>query len=524
MSSPDFSRPQRMSAGAIFILFVKTFKRLIGPFLTAIVVNLLNLFDSESHMGIGMAFLLCFGGCGVVSLLIACVQYFTKKFYIKNGNLIFSHGIINRENTNIPLDRIHSLRTNQGIWYRILGMRGIVFDTLATREEEIELILDEYEWQRLLNVIKAEDVAPSSSETTPPPHPAINTVQAGAQESTIRFSTSKLIADALCQNHLRGMAILGGFLVAILDALGNLTEEATSSMAAYLDSHSEALIDSPWKIVALLAAVYIGMLVLWVGNVLLRYSDMSMSHNDKQLSFTYGLLSRSSCRFFRDKVVTLQIKRNFLERRFGLATIMLKQALFVSAMKEEDNLKLYGADRSTFFLKWWLGKDYEEEKDIITAHSGRGAFFHATARPVVLTVVATVVLIVLKLYVWLILPALFLVYILLQGVALMRHSSITLKPSYLVVHDGRFAEIENFVSYDNIEVVRIQRSPFTRYFHRVSLHLSTSGTSFSILSLKESEAQLIYELCLDKTESNLEKPILATPENDSLQVNYCPTN
>ena len=79
----------------------------------------------------------------VISLITAFLSFYFKKYYVENGNLIFIHGVIQHERTSVPLHKIQSLRTKSGLIYRILDMKGISFDTLASRTEEIELILDD---------------------------------------------------------------------------------------------------------------------------------------------------------------------------------------------------------------------------------------------------------------------------------------------------------------------------------------------------------------------------------------------
>ncbi|MDE6122047.1 MAG: PH domain-containing protein, partial [Duncaniella dubosii] len=79
-----------------------------------------------------------------------------------------------------------------------------------------------------------------------------------------------------------------------------------------------------------------------------------------------------------------------------------------------------------------------------------------------------------------------------------RDSHITLKDSYLIVNNGRFAETKNYLKYDNIEVVRVTRTPLSRFTGRVSLSLSTTGTTFTVRSLRQEQAMNIYELLLAK--------------------------
>lgn len=177
---------------------------------------------------------------------------------------------------------------------------------------------------------------------------------------------------------------------------------------------------------------------------------------------------------------------------------MLKQALFASALKEDDKLKLYGADSSDLYLKWWLGKDYMGATEIITAKSGKGVMMHSIIPWLVISSVTTGILCYYREFIFIFIPVFFLIYSIIKGWLAMQRSEIILKDSYVVISNGSFADTTNYLKYNNIEVIAIKRTPFTRWFHRVSILLSTSGTSFAVRSLKEKEATLIYETILAK--------------------------
>lgn len=177
---------------------------------------------------------------------------------------------------------------------------------------------------------------------------------------------------------------------------------------------------------------------------------------------------------------------------------MLRQALNASVMKEDDKLKLYGADSSNFYLDWWLGRDYKTTAEIITAKSGRGAMVYAIIPWVSISLVFAALLCYNHEYEFLIIPVLLVMYSILKGWCAMQSSRISLKDSHVEISNGIFADAKNYLKYQNIEVVRISRTPFSRWFHRVSISLSTSGTSFCVRSLKEKEAENIYEIILDR--------------------------
>ena len=105
--------------------------------------------------------------------------------------------------------------------------------------------------------------------------------------------------------------------------------------------------------------------------------------------------------------------------------------------------------------------------------------WHVMRLDILISLAAAVTLACFGLYVWLAVPAAWLLISLAKGLMAVR-----------------FADIRNYVKYSNVEVVRLRSTPFTPYSRRVSLTLSTNGTSFTLRSLRIEEAREIYELLL----------------------------
>lgn len=483
----DFSKPQKMGLSAFIIILTKVFKSMLGAIGIYAILFIINTDFVWSDSSTWMKILLYVGIIIILTVLGAVAAYFPIKFYIKDGNLIFTHGIIQRLTTTIPLDKVHSLRTNQGLWYRLLDMRGIVFDTLASKGAEVELILDECDWNNLKLLIDKEERPKPTAENEPPPfNPTI-----------IKKSDNiDLLKDALCQNHLKAFAIVVGFIALVLERLNDVFQDYYETVTDYTLQQWDRLSFSPMFILIALIMLYLLLIIISVGKIFIRYYDMSISFDKKFLSFNYGMISRASSRFSFDKICTIWIKQNFLEKRFKLSTLMLKQALNASALKEDDKLKLYGADSSEFYLEWWLGKDYKDSQEITTAQSGRGVMVHHIVPWLLISLAITALLCYYKEFVFIVLPAVVVLYSIITGWCAMQRSRISLKDSYIEISNGIFADAKNYVKYSNIEVVRISRTPFSGWFHRVSLELSTSGTTFSVSSIKDKEAEFIYEVIL----------------------------
>lgn len=136
----DFSTPRRMGGGAFVVLFVKSLKELFGAVFIGIGC-LVFKGDHNSLVSILLKVMIVLASLLVLSLAVAFARYYFRKFHIDGDQLVFTHGLTTKRTTNIPLSRVHTLRTNRGLFYRIFDLRGVSFDTLASDKQEVELIL-----------------------------------------------------------------------------------------------------------------------------------------------------------------------------------------------------------------------------------------------------------------------------------------------------------------------------------------------------------------------------------------------
>ena len=283
----EFSTPRRMSPGAFVIIFVKSFREIAGASIVAFLYLMFRSDDSDSSVSVLMKIALAIGIFIAFSLLTAFLRFYFRKFHIEEDKLVYSRGIAQKRTTSIPLSRIHNLRTKRGLVYRILNMRGVTFDTLATDKEEVELILDESDWQSLLSRVKSgENIAVKSGEegasVSPPPH----------IDDTIQISNAAVIKGALCQNHLKGFAVLSTILLPVLDKLNDFGENNTERVIDFIESHAGDTLPTIWQWATILAALYLVIVVLLTGKILLRYGDMAIKLAGSKLTIESGLISR----------------------------------------------------------------------------------------------------------------------------------------------------------------------------------------------------------------------------------------
>ena len=510
MRTGDFSEPRRMSGSAYWVLMAKGLREYASLFVILIVLKFIDADDQHTFMEKMRVVSLLSAGYLALAALTAFISWYFKKYYIEGGKLIFIHGLLSKETTSIPLSKVQSMRTKQGFIYRVLEMRGVLFDTLASKSAEIELILDDRDWKALMERVEVEEEAVPSAAVSASSELPVSSELSGASGtsrfpeaaeertsgSSLSFSNSNLIKGAFCQNHLQGMAVLFAALAAVYNTVSTVDDHAVDHIIDYVDTHAGTLSLQPSGYVALAVALYFFVMLLWIGKVFLRYANMEVRIARGQLTFESGLIARNSSRFSYDKVCTVYVKRNFLEQWLHGSTVMLRQALNATDEKKGADVRVYGSDSAADFLSWWLGSGYGSSPDVISARSGYGLMWHVMRLDILISLAAAVTLACFGLYVWLAVPAAWLLISLAKGLMAVRRGRITLKEDYIEIHNGRFADIRNYVKYSNVEVVRLRSTPFTPYSRRVSLTLSTNGTSFTLRSLRIEEAREIYELLL----------------------------
>lgn len=488
----DFSTPRRMGGGAFVVLFVKSLKELFGAVFIGI-GYLVFKSDHDSSVSILFRVMIALASLIVLSLAVAFVRYYFRKFHIEGDQLVFTHGLTTKRTTNIPLSRVHTLRTNRGLFYRIFDLRGVSFDTLASDKQEVELILSESDWQRLLDLVCCgESIGMKLEEMATQPFIP--------EDGTQRISNYNIIKGAVCQNHLKGFLILGAILLAVIDKINQFDDDTTGHILDYIDTHAGDVMPTGMQWLCFFGVIYLIVMMLWTGKIALRYGNMAITPSGDRLTIESGLVSRFTCRFARDKVTILSIKRNPLEVLAGCQTVRLYQANNASGAKKEDNIRIYGSMLGDQLLSWWLG-GANAPTELFSARSGRGLIVRKFI-PNLILAVAVITVMMYFTHSWMSSVIVGSVYIVISGIRSVlawKHSSIMLADSYVAINCGNIALINEYIKYRDIESVAIRSTPFTPFTHRVSLSVATNAEAATVYSLKLSDALRLRDLILTKS-------------------------
>lgn len=497
----DFSTPRRMGGSAFVFLFLKNFKEFIALPVIFFGYKLYQDYGNKSPSEILLTVATIFVATIAIALLAAFAGYYFKKFHIKGDKLIFSYGFLSKNTTSIPLSKVHTFRTKKGLFYRLLDIRGISFDTLATNMQELELILDEHDWQALLaDIKKGETLSDRSDRSDRSDLSDRSDSISSAKEETVRISNSNIIKGALCQNHLKGFAVLAAVFFSLLDNISQLGEDAYDRLFNYIDDQASSAILTPLQWICIFALLYLVVMLLWTGKIALRYGNMLLKITKDRISMESGLISRFTCRVPRDKATILKIKQNPLERLFGCQTVSIQQASNATMTKDGGDIRIYGSNLGGRLLFWWLGDiSRTSSAPLLSAHSGIGIFFRRFIPNLILAIAAAFVLIHFQQTVLAIVVGIsYALLTALRAAMAWRHSSISLSDSYLQVNCGNIATISKYIRYKNIESVSVTKTPFTPYTKRVTLVLATNAETSAVASLDMETAYEIRNLIFSK--------------------------
>lgn len=264
--TPDFSTPRRMSKSSLPILIANRLKdsvKLLAIFLVPMIYNAAkgtpSTFSFLKYLGLAALIVLIYIG-------EALLKYYFHQYHIKDGKLVMRHGMLSKTTKSIPLDRVHTLRTKRGLLYRLMGVRGISFDTLSDDDNDLELILSETDWQRLVSRIEAQEKSGSDTEAEEEAPPASAAQKESDEAHTIYPGNIKLLKGILCQNHLKGAIILATFLGAALNNLHDFWDIIGNKIISYAETQYNQLATSSVTAGIIIAAAltfYIAITILW---------------------------------------------------------------------------------------------------------------------------------------------------------------------------------------------------------------------------------------------------------------------
>ena len=289
-------------------------------------------------------------------IVIGIFDYFVKSYEVRDGALIYTKGIINKEAKNINLENIQSIDMSSNIMYQAFNLLSVDINLVGGKirikplKKEVALNLID-----ILRDLKRDEDTSEVHENT----------EEENQREILRLSVKDLAFYGLLR--VRFFAALG-LILALNDKIRDVFKIIFDN-EAYFDELLQKNAESvAGNITALFIIIGIFMILVVIGSIIftiVKYYNFLLTTKDHNLLCKYGLLTKKSLVIDIDRIQSVKLIYPLRYRFFGLAKLSVETLTNnvsedLSEQKSTiDVLPLVKKDFAQNFVKNNLGIDLE---------------------------------------------------------------------------------------------------------------------------------------------------------------------
>ena len=289
-------------------------------------------------------------------IVIGIFDYFVKSYEVRDGALIYTKGIINKEAKNINLENIQSIDMSSNIMYQAFNLLSVDINLVGGKirikplKKEVALNLID-----ILRDLKRDEDTSVVHENT----------EEEIQREILRLSVKDLAFYGLLR--VRFFAALG-LILALNDKIRDVFKIIFDN-EAYFDELLQKNAESvAGNITALFIIIGIFMILVVIGSIIftiVKYYNFLLTTKDYNLLCKYGLLTKKSLVIDIDRIQSVKLIYPLRYRIFGLAKLSVETLTNnvsedLSEQKSTiDVLPLVKKDFAQNFVKNNLGIDLE---------------------------------------------------------------------------------------------------------------------------------------------------------------------
>ena len=292
----------------------------------------------------------------LILIVIGIFDYFVKSYEVRDGALIYTKGIINKEVKNINLENIQSIDMSSNIMYQAFNLLSVDINLVGGKirikplKKEVALNLID-----ILRDLKRDEDTSEVHENT----------EEEIQREILRLSVKDLAFYGLLR--VRFFAALG-LILALNDKIRDVFKIIFDN-EAYFDELLQKNAESvAGNITALFIIIGIFMILVVIGSIIftiVKYYNFLLTTKDHNLLCKYGLLTKKSLVIDIDRIQSVKLIYPLRYRFFGLAKLSVETLTNnvsedLSEQKSTiDVLPLVKKDFAQSFVKNNLGIDLE---------------------------------------------------------------------------------------------------------------------------------------------------------------------
>ena len=296
-------------------------------------------------------------------IVIGIFDYFLKSYEVRDGALIYTKGIINKEAKNINLENIQSIDMSSNVLYQAFNLLSVdinlVGGKIRIKPLKKEVALNLIDILRELKQDASEDIASDQEEK----------VQE-SQKEILRLSVKDLAFYGLLR--VRFFAALG-LILALNGKIRDVFKYLFDNEAYFdelLQKNAKSVAGNITAIFIIIGVFMILVVIASIVHTIVKYYNFILTTKDNNLLCKYGLLNKKSLVIDIDRIQSVKLIYPLRYRFFGLAKLSVETLTNnvsedLSEQKSTiDVLPLVKNDFAQNFVKNNLGIDLEHYESL----------------------------------------------------------------------------------------------------------------------------------------------------------------
>ncbi len=489
-----------------------------------------DIFNVQALQGLIPIVVLGFGNRRLLGLVLlpigllvlvgfSALSWSRTRFWVENGEMVLEKGILNKSRTQIPLDRIQQIGTEQGIIQQLFNVRRVSVDSAGTAASEFALpaVTDSVVAElraRIVGVDKAGSApAPVGSAGTPPLDPmgqpggtvapptgvGVSTPHEDRRTMVLRHEFSDLVQLAVSRpspQAIFGLLALGGL------GLGGAIER-------FLTENITGIVGA----VIVAAFVLVLSVVVLLVSTMIREFQLTVWRSQEGLRLTAGLFNKRERLARTERVQFVRQRRNPIERFFHRTSIYLPQAAAtqVEIGTAIGQFSIPGApdEKARDIAELFLSPHRPEATNPIDARIiNRKTLLEGVLPAALLALIALVVWQLEDASNWFVVPLLIgSLYLLVQtrisAVLYHRRWGWNIDDEHVVLQHGFVTVERTEAAVRKVQSVRIRQGIWQRRKGLATLQLGTAGGSFTIPHISLDTAHQLRDRILVRVETDI---------------------
>ena len=320
MKTSDLSTPRRQAHLGVIIVFLqnlrKWFKFIIFGFLPIL---------NQSSKAPAWIFWILIIAIFIFIIVWSYLQWRNYFFHIQDNDFIIKQGVLRKEESIIPLERIQSVQIKQNVVQQILSLAALQIDTAGSSKKEVEVPALEYAFagklKTLLIQLKETEILTTETEDF--------TATSPKEKLLMELDFVDLLKVGLTENHVRS----GLFLFSIFFWFTNQFSE----MFGY---NEDNIYESAYNLVVYILPIFIFlffvvsiMVSLWM--VFIKYYNLRVVLKSTGLIVKAGLFKIEENFVPVQKIQFIKWQSNPLRKLIGYKSLAIYQAASQAVSKKK---------------------------------------------------------------------------------------------------------------------------------------------------------------------------------------------